>query len=49
MKTTVWLKQQPNKEIEYPDCWPQFNSNGYYKVFLLKILKELFKIVILLK
>lgn len=28
MKTTIWLKSQPNKKIEYPDCLPTiYNAN----------------------
>lgn len=26
MKTTVWLKSQPKKKLEYPDCYPLFND-----------------------
>jgi len=22
MKTNIWLKSQPNKKIQYPDCYP---------------------------
>ena len=25
MKTTIWLRSQPKKKIEYPDCFPHIN------------------------
>lgn len=34
MKTTIWLKSQPKKKIEYSDCIPKLNDNysGFYLI-----------------
>lgn len=28
MKTTIWLKEQPKKKIDYPDCFPLLSHRG---------------------
>lgn len=28
MKTTIWLKSQSKKKLEYPDCWPKIYHDG---------------------
>jgi hypothetical protein len=42
MITKVWLKSQPNKRIDYPDCFPLMNEvkriNGAKMIDTVRIL-----------